>query len=117
MSNIFIWPIDGTLSGATTLGQNGSESHGNETILRIPQSSGITRASPSECLFSYEGRSLWESCSSAEMQLLFYSPSRLGQVRKWDFNYIYIYIYETQQQGQIGAPNIIKMTVNEKGCE
>ena len=31
-----IWPIDSTLSGATTLGQSGPESHGNEGILCNP---------------------------------------------------------------------------------
>ena len=30
-----IWPIDRTLSGATTLGQNEPESDGNEEVLRI----------------------------------------------------------------------------------
>ena len=33
-----IWPIDGTLSSATTLGQSGP---GNEEVLLIPQSSSI----------------------------------------------------------------------------
>ena len=37
-----IWPIDRTLSGATTPGQSGHGSDGNEGVLRIPQSSCIT---------------------------------------------------------------------------
>ena len=41
MSNSSIWPIDRTLSGATTPGQSGPESDGNEGVLRIPQSSSI----------------------------------------------------------------------------
>ena len=49
MSNSSIWSIDKTLSGATTLGQSGPGSDGNEGVLRIPQSSSITVASPSEC--------------------------------------------------------------------
>ena len=36
-----IWPIDRTLSGATTLGQSGPGSDGNEGVLCIPQSSSI----------------------------------------------------------------------------
>ena len=36
-----IWPIDWTLSGATTPGQVGPGSDGNERVLRIPQSSNI----------------------------------------------------------------------------
>ena len=55
MSNSFIWPIDQTLSGATTADQSGSVSDGNEGVLCIPQSSSITGASPSDCLASYAG--------------------------------------------------------------
>ena len=40
-----IWPIDRTLSGATTLGQSGPGSDGNEGVLRIPQSSSIAGTS------------------------------------------------------------------------
>ena len=47
-----IWPIDQTLLGATTLGQNRPWSDGNEGVLHIPQSSSITEASPSDCLVS-----------------------------------------------------------------
>ena len=39
-----IWPIDRTLSGATTPGQSGPGSDGNEGVLRIPQNSSITGA-------------------------------------------------------------------------
>ena len=48
-----IWPINRTLSGATTPGQSGPDSDGNEGGLRIPQNSSITEASPSDCLVSY----------------------------------------------------------------
>ena len=41
-----IWPIDRTLSGATTLSQSGPASEGNEELLHIPQSSSITGTSP-----------------------------------------------------------------------
>ena len=35
----FIWPIDRTLSGATTPRQSGPGSYGNEVVLNIPQRS------------------------------------------------------------------------------
>ena len=64
MSNNSIWPIDRTLSGATTPGQRGPGSNGNEGLLHIPQSSKIG-VSPSDCLVSYSGHSL------AEMQSVY----------------------------------------------
>ena len=50
-----IWPIDRTLSGATTPGQSRPGSNSNERVLRIPQSSGKTGTSPWDCLVSYPG--------------------------------------------------------------
>ena len=74
MSNSSIWPIDRTLSGATTPGQIGAGINGNEGILRIPWST-KTGASPSDCLMSLPGHSLGESYSSAENAVgVFYSP-------------------------------------------
>ena len=55
------------LSGATTPGQSGPRSDGNEGVLNIPQSSSITGVSPSDCLLSYPGHLLGESYPSAEM--------------------------------------------------
>ena len=70
-----IWPIDRTLSDATTPGQSGSGSDGNEGVLYIPQGYNITGTSPSDCLVSYPGHSLGEgSYPSAEKQLV-YSPT------------------------------------------
>ena len=66
-----IWPIDKTLSDATTLGQSGLGSNGNEGVLYIPQSSSITWTSPSDCLVSYPGPSLRRSYPSAEMQSVY----------------------------------------------
>ena len=60
-----ILPIDRTPSGATTAAQSDS----NKGVLRIPQSSSITGALPSDCLVSYLRHSLGESYASAEMQL------------------------------------------------
>ena len=57
MSNSSIWPIDRTLSDATTQGQSGPRSNGNEGVLHISQGS-RTGASPSGSLMSYPGHSL-----------------------------------------------------------
>ena len=62
-----IWPIDRTLSGATTPGKSGLGSDGNERKLCIPQGSSIT-----DCLVSYAGHSLEAgSYLSAEMQSVY----------------------------------------------
>ena len=53
-----IRPIDKTLSGATTPGQSGSGSDGNEGVLHVSQSSSITRNLPSDRLVLYPGHSL-----------------------------------------------------------
>ena len=50
--NSSIWTIDWALSGATTPGQSGPLSDGNERVLCISQISSITRTSPSDCLVS-----------------------------------------------------------------
>ena len=55
-----IWPIDKTLSDATTPGHSGLGSDDIEGVLRIPQSSSITGISQSDCLVSYQGYSLGE---------------------------------------------------------
>ena len=71
MSNNSIWPIDRTLSGATTLGQSGPETDGNEGVLYILQSFSITEASPLDCLVSYPGHTLGEFYPFAEMQSVY----------------------------------------------
>ena len=50
-----IWPINRILFGATTPGQSGPGSDGNNGVLRIPQNSSFTETSPSDCLVSYAG--------------------------------------------------------------
>ena len=62
------WPIDRTLSGAFTLGHSGPGSNGNEGVPRIPQSSGITEASPSDCFVPYAGHSLGNVLPPVEKQ-------------------------------------------------
>ena len=68
-----IWPIDRTLSGATTPGQSRPGSNDNEGVFHIPQSSSITGASPSDCLVSCPGHLLGESYLTAEMQSMYSS--------------------------------------------
>ena len=59
------------------LRQSEPGSDGNEEVLCIPQSAGITKASPSDCLVSYPGHSLGGGVySSAEMQLIFSTAPR-----------------------------------------
>ena len=64
-------------------GQSGPGSNSNEGVLRIPQSPSITGTSPSDCLVSYLGHSLWwwgflPLCRGAVSA--FYSPNQLGKV-------------------------------------
>ena len=68
-------------SGTTTPGKSGPASDGNEGMLRIPQSSSITEASPSDCLASYLGYSLGESYPSAEVPSVY--STRLGKKLNW----------------------------------
>ena len=68
-----IWPIDRTLLGVTTLGQNESGSDGCKGVLRIPQIFSITEASPSDCLVSYAGHSLKDSYFPARVQSVYYA--------------------------------------------
>ena len=71
MSNSSIWPIDRTLSGATTLGQSGPGNDGNKGVLHVPQTSSISEASSSDCLVSYPGGLLEEPYSFAEMKSVY----------------------------------------------
>ena len=71
MSNSSIWHRDRILFGATTSGQSGPGSDGNEEVLWIPQSSSITETSPSDCLMSYLWHSLVGSYHPAEMRSVY----------------------------------------------
>ena len=76
-----IWPIDRTLSGATTPGQSGPGSDGNEGVHHIPQRSSIIRTSPPNCLVSYQGTRFVGGVIlplSRGAVGVFYSHSRLG---------------------------------------
>ena len=80
MSNSSICPIDRTLSGASTQGQSGPGSTGNEEVLRISQSSSIIGASPLDCLVLYPGHSL-EGVLPLCREAVGVFYSRLGQAR------------------------------------
>ena len=55
---ISIWPIDRTISSATTPDQSGPGSDGNEEVICIRQSFSITGTSLSDCLVLYPEKSL-----------------------------------------------------------
>ena len=65
-----IWPIDRTFSGATTLGQSGIGSDGNEGVLRVPQSSSNTGTSSPYSLVLYQDTHC-VSYPSTEKQLVY----------------------------------------------
>ena len=89
MSNSFIWPIDRTLSGATSLSLSRSGSNGNKGVLHIPQSSRITGASSLD-LVSYPGHSLGGgSYPSAEMQSVCSSAPANWAIDLWRLNLTY----------------------------
>ena len=87
-----IWPINKTLSNATTLGQSEPGNNGNEGVLRIPQSSCITGTWPSDSVISkiLLGGVL-PLCREAVD--VFYSPNLLGNHWMRTNQYIYIYIH------------------------
>ena len=76
-----IWRIHRTLSDATTPGQSGPGSNGNEGVLRISESSSITGTSPPDRLVSYLGHLLGMGvlplCRDAVS--VFYCPKLTGQ--------------------------------------
>ena len=71
------------LSGATSLGQGWLGSDGNKRVLRIPQSSSITGASPSDCLVLYPGHSLTKSFTSVERQSLYSAAQADWANKNW----------------------------------
>ena len=82
-----VWPIDRTLSGATTPGQSGAGNNDNNGVLCILQSSSITGTSPSNYLVSYPEHSLVESYLSADMKSVYSSaPVDLAKIF-WDTLY------------------------------
>ena len=74
-----IWPIDRTISGATTPGQRGPGNDGNRWVLCIPQSFRFTGAAPLDCLLSYPGHSFEESYLSVEIKLVYSAADRANR--------------------------------------
>ena len=75
-----IQSIDRALTGATTTGQSGPGSNGNEGVLLILQGPNNTGTLPSDCLASYPGHSfevLPQRCSRCILQ-----PQLTGQYTK-----------------------------------
>ena len=64
-----MWPIDRTLSSATSLDRSGPGINDNAGVLLIPQSSNITEASPSDCFVSYPEHLLGEFYPTADWSL------------------------------------------------
>ena len=67
----FYITYDRTQSVATTPGQSGPGSNGNEGVLRIPQSLSITGTLSTDSLVFYPGHSLVVSYPSADMQSVY----------------------------------------------
>ena len=94
------------LSGATTPGQSGPGSDGNEGVLCIPQSPSITGTSSSDCLVSLPGHSLGgvltplQRCSRCILQS---QPTGQRDFGDAIYIYIYIYIYIVQHQGKMSC--------------
>ena len=76
--------------GATTLGQSGPGSDGNEEVVHIPQSSDITRTSTTDCLASYQEHSLRKSYLSAEVQLVYSTAPANWAIQLSDFKDCYV---------------------------
>ena len=77
--------MDRTPSGPTTPSQSGPGSNCKERVLRIPQISSITEATPSDCLMLYPEHSLEEFYSSAEMQSVYSTASTDWAKKNWSY--------------------------------
>ena len=85
-----VWPIDRTLSSATSPGQSWPRSEINEEEFRFPQSSSITEISLSEPLVLNSRTLFGGSYPSIESQSeYFYSPSWLGKSEKEIFEQVH----------------------------
>ena len=74
-----IWPINRTLSGATTPGQSESGSEGNKGLLHIPQNSSIT-------LMSYQDTRCRSLTPLQRCSLCILQPQPSGSCKRTDFN-------------------------------
>ena len=85
--------IHRALSSATTPGQSGPRSDGNEGVLRIPQSSSTAGTSPSDCLVSYPGHSLGGLNPLQRSSRCILQPQPTGQTRLKNFKEICINLF------------------------
>ena len=77
--NRSIWPIDGSLTGTTTPGQNEPRSNGNEVVFHIPQSS-RTGASPPDTGYCHTQDTLFGlSYSSSEDAISVFEAPLISQ--------------------------------------
>ena len=88
-----VWPIDRTLSGATTLGQSGPRSDVNEGVLHIFQSSSMTRFSLSDCLVSYPGHLQRSSQCILQPWVLVDHSSGEWVMKSVEFKWIKVYTH------------------------
>ena len=79
----------------TTSSQSRPGSNGNKELLRIPQSSSITEASPSDSLMSYPRHSFGEFYTSAEMESVYCIVSADWVTEIWRFGFVYLVAHFT----------------------
>ena len=82
MPLILFNPIDRAQLGATTPGQSGPESNGNEEVLHISQGPSITGTSPSDCFVSYPGHTLGCFTSLQRCSQCILQPQSTGQLKE-----------------------------------
>ena len=100
-----IWPMDRTLSGATTPSQSEPGSDGNEGVIHIHQSSSITGTSPSDGLVSYPGHSLQRCWASVHFE---------EQKRTWRTTYTQGNPENSQIEDHRSRPIKYKEKINEE---
>ena len=67
------WPLDRTLTDATSPGKTAPVNDSNSGLLRIPQSSCMSETSLSECSVTYLWHSLWEGLTPLQRSSRFIS--------------------------------------------
>ena len=79
MSNSSIWPIDKTLSAATTPSQSGAWSNGNEGVLSIPQTTAWLEPHHQITKFHIQDSPWWGALAlNRNAVYVFYSSIQLG---------------------------------------
>ena len=108
MWNSSIWPINRTLSDATTPGQSGRANNGNKVVHSIPQSLNITGARPSYCLVSYPEHfftGILPLCRDAVSA--FYNTSWLGICSGKSTFYLWLYQGKEPDIVNLGAGHTV----------